>query len=153
MPFLSARLRLMMLCMALLGTILHAVSAILRLPKAHLRWSVQTQDVGRLTQLALHNMFSPPNIQLHFSIVDLWRYFLILSQQVPCKDFRLWQQRTSFFVLLGDAGRELTGRHTSKLVNSYFEVTEHQFIISNDFFSFFVAILSSHLNWHYYTWM
>ena len=36
MPFLSARLRLMMLCMALLGTILDAVSAMLRLPKAQL---------------------------------------------------------------------------------------------------------------------
>ncbi|KAH0883273.1 hypothetical protein HID58_059369 [Brassica napus] len=36
------------------------------------------------------------------------------------------QYRTSFFVLLGDAGRELTGRHTSKLVNSYFEAKKSE---------------------------
>ena len=38
----------------------------------------------------------------------------------------------AFFVLLGDAGRELTGRHASELVNSYFEVTYHHFILSNN---------------------
>ena len=62
MPFFSARLRLMMLFMALLGTILHAVGAILRLPKAQHRWFVQTQNVRRLTQLVLHIMYSPLNI-------------------------------------------------------------------------------------------
>ncbi|KAG2265463.1 hypothetical protein Bca52824_072542 [Brassica carinata] len=30
------------------------------------------------------------------------------------------------FVLLGDAGRELTGRHASELVTSYFEANEHE---------------------------
>ena len=62
MPFLSARLRLMMLFMALLGTILHAVGAILRLLKAQHRWFVQTQNVRRLTRLVLHSMYSPLNI-------------------------------------------------------------------------------------------
>ncbi|XP_048596260.1 uncharacterized protein LOC125578032 [Brassica napus] len=32
----------------------------------------------------------------------------------------------AFFVLLGDAGRELTGRHASELVNSYFEVNKSE---------------------------
>ncbi|KAF3556588.1 hypothetical protein F2Q69_00016370 [Brassica cretica] len=32
----------------------------------------------------------------------------------------------AFFVLLGDAGRELTGRHASELVTSYFEANEHE---------------------------
>ncbi|KAG2289177.1 hypothetical protein Bca52824_048781 [Brassica carinata] len=35
-------------------------------------------------------------------------------------------KRTSFFVLLGDAGRELTGRHASELVNSYFEAKKSE---------------------------
>ncbi|KAF2604901.1 hypothetical protein F2Q70_00027604 [Brassica cretica] len=32
----------------------------------------------------------------------------------------------AFFVLLGNAGRELTGRHASELVTSYFEANEHE---------------------------
>ncbi|XP_048620993.1 uncharacterized protein LOC106370012 [Brassica napus] len=32
----------------------------------------------------------------------------------------------AFFVLLGDAGRELTGRHASELVTNYFEANEHK---------------------------
>ncbi|CDY09930.1 BnaC08g45210D [Brassica napus] len=32
----------------------------------------------------------------------------------------------AFFVLLGDAGRELTGRHASELVTNYFEANEHE---------------------------
>ncbi|KAF2567763.1 hypothetical protein F2Q68_00026681 [Brassica cretica] len=32
----------------------------------------------------------------------------------------------AFFVLLGDAGRELTGRHASELVNSYFEANKNE---------------------------
>ena len=32
------------------------------------------------------------------------------------------------FVLLGDAGRELTGKHASELVDKYFEVACHYII-------------------------
>ncbi|KAF2601244.1 hypothetical protein F2Q70_00027603 [Brassica cretica] len=32
----------------------------------------------------------------------------------------------AFFVLLGNAGRELTGRHASELVTSYFEANEYE---------------------------
>ncbi|KAG2287331.1 hypothetical protein Bca52824_046935 [Brassica carinata] len=32
----------------------------------------------------------------------------------------------AFFILLGDAGRELTGRHASELVNSYFEANKNE---------------------------
>ncbi|KAF2568848.1 hypothetical protein F2Q68_00025079 [Brassica cretica] len=72
--FLSARLRLMMLCMALL-------------------------DVGRLTQLALHSTV---------------QRFLFMTTA------------NKLFVLLGDVGRELTGRHASELVSSYFEANKSE---------------------------
>ncbi|CAN7010305.1 unnamed protein product [Brassica oleracea var. botrytis] len=42
-----------------------------------------------------------------------------------CTDTRCGK-RTSFFVLLGDVGRELTGRHASELVNSYFEAKKSE---------------------------
>ncbi|XP_013595118.1 PREDICTED: uncharacterized protein LOC106303379 [Brassica oleracea var. oleracea] len=35
------------------------------------------------------------------------------------------------FVLLGDAGRSLTGKHASELLSSYFEVNKHQFFTTH----------------------
>ena len=37
------------------------------------------------------------------------------------------------FVLLGEAGRELTGKPASELVRSYFEVTLYRYISSETF--------------------
>ena len=37
----------------------------------------------------------------------------------------------AFFVLLGDAGRELTGKPASELVRSYFEVNFHPTMLCN----------------------
>ncbi|KAF3556212.1 hypothetical protein F2Q69_00012383 [Brassica cretica] len=52
-------------------------------------------------------------------------YSITLSL-VPCKDFVYDNSEQSFFVLLGDAGRELTGRHASELVSSYFEANKSE---------------------------
>ncbi|KAF3576011.1 hypothetical protein DY000_02030520 [Brassica cretica] len=52
-------------------------------------------------------------------------YSITLSL-VPCKDFVYDNSEQSFFVLRGDAGRELTGRHASELVSSYFEANKSE---------------------------
>ena len=39
------------------------------------------------------------------------------------------------FVLLGDAGRELTGKHAAEVVDSYFEVTSHRTIYHSKLFN------------------
>ncbi|CAG7892647.1 unnamed protein product [Brassica rapa] len=43
-----------------------------------------------------------------------------------CTNTKCEKTEQAFFVLLGDAGRELTGRHASELVNSYFEVNKSE---------------------------
>lgn len=50
------------------------------------------------------------------------------------------------FVLLGDAGRELTGKHASELVARYFEVTSKIFIHQLSLCSHTSALLESQLN-------
>ncbi|CAF2152317.1 unnamed protein product [Brassica rapa] len=43
-----------------------------------------------------------------------------------CTNKRCGKSEQAFFVLLGDAGHELTGRHASELVNSYFEANKSE---------------------------
>ena len=137
MPFLSARLRSMTSCMALLGTTLHAVGAILRLPKAQLRWFVQTANVGRLTWLELHSKNSRLNIQLRFIGISFWFFHNRYRSKISVYD----NSDQAFFVLLGDAGRELTGKPASELVRSFFEVNFHPTMFCNV------------LTWLYCTWL
>ena len=50
------------------------------------------------------------------------------------------------FVLLGDAGRELTGKHVSELVARYFEVISNIFIHQLSLCSHTSALLECQLN-------
>ena len=49
--------------------------------------------------------------------------FLFFHNRYRAKIYVYDNSEQAFFVLLGDADRELTGRHASELVSSYFEVT------------------------------
>ncbi|CAF2289473.1 unnamed protein product [Brassica napus] len=72
----------------------------------------------------------PSALELYFCLIHLWEARtgskggaliglerLIIDEQIPVHD----NNDQAVFVLLGDAGRELTGKHASGLVDKYFE--------------------------------
>lgn len=63
-------------------------------------------------------MSSSLNIQLRFAPIGFSFSFITGIKIFVCDS-----SEQTVFVLLGDVGRELTGKHASELVNSYFEVT------------------------------
>ena len=76
--------------------------------------------------------------------VSFWIFFNMYRAKISVYD----NSDQAVFVLLGDAGRVLTGRHASELVSSYFEVNIHQLILSYNFIShcsfFFSFLIKSH---------
>ena len=118
-PSSSARLRSTTSCMVLLGTTLPAVGAIVRLAKVQLRCSAQTRSVERLTYLVFHSK----NSNLISTYVFFSIRFSFFHNRYLSKISVYDNSDQAVFVLLGDAGRELTGKPASELVRSYFEVT------------------------------
>ena len=123
-PSLSARPRSMTSCMVLRGTTLPAVGAIVRLTKVQLRCSVQTRSVERLTYLVFHSK----NSNLIFNYVFIVIRFSFFHNRYLSKISVYDNSDQAVFVLLGDAGRELTGKPASELVRSYFEVNLNKYI-------------------------
>ncbi|CAN7015729.1 unnamed protein product [Brassica rapa subsp. trilocularis] len=100
MPSLSARLQSMTSCMALLGTTLHAVGAILKVTKGPTSMICTNSKCGKV------NVSGVAQYRSKISVYD--------------------NSEQAFLYYLVDAGSELTGKPASELVRNYFESNADQ---------------------------